>query len=174
MWRFLQIRSFARTCLEIGIRKDVEGKFILQYGFMYLYNSVQSIVVLTTNKPLLFINYLRLGAISVPSTKLISTESGMLISDDITMARHSFSSPKISLMSGLCIEVGGTQDNAISRTFQAQLVLNTPCSLGSIMLWISPFSIRGLTHWSMWVWPLGPLIIGGWPVISSHRRIPKL
>ena len=141
---------------------------------MYLYNSVQSVAVLTTNKLLFCINYLRFGAISVPSTKLISTEPRMLISDDISMARHSFSSPKISLMSGLCIELGGTQDSAISTTFQAQLMLNSPCSLGSIMLWISPLSIRGVTHWSMWVWPLWPLIIGGWPVISSHRRIPKL
>ena len=29
MRRFLQIKSFARTYLEIGLRKDVEGKFIL-------------------------------------------------------------------------------------------------------------------------------------------------
>jgi len=141
---------------------------------MYIYNSVQAVEVLTTNKPLLFINYLRFGAISVPSTKLISTEPRMLISDDISMARHSFSSPKISLMSGLCLEVRGTQDSAISRAFQAQLVLNSPCSLGSIMLWISPLSTKGLTHWSMWVWPWWPFIKGGWPVISSHKRIPKL
>jgi len=113
---------------------------------MYIYNSVQVVAVLTTNKPLLFINYLRFGVISVSSTKFISTESCMLILDDISMARHSFSSPKISLMSGLCLEVGGTQDSAISRAFQAQLVLNSPCNLGSIMLWISPLSTRGLTH----------------------------
>jgi hypothetical protein len=25
-------------------------------------------------------------------------------------------------------------------------VLNSPCSLGSIMLWISPLSTKGLTH----------------------------
>jgi len=29
MRRFLQIKSFARTYLKIGLRKDVEGKFIL-------------------------------------------------------------------------------------------------------------------------------------------------
>jgi hypothetical protein len=53
-------------------------------------NSVQAVAVLTTNKQLLFINYLRFGAIFVPSTKLISTEPRMLISDDISMARHCY------------------------------------------------------------------------------------
>ena len=143
-------------------------------SFFFVCNSVQAVAVLTTNKQLLFINYLRFGAIFMPSTKFISTESCMLISDDISIARHSFSSSKISLMSGLCLEVGGTQDSAISRAFQAQLMLNSHSSLGSIMHWISPLSTKGLTHWSIWVWPWWLLIKGSWPVISSHKRILTL
>jgi len=63
--------------------------------------------------------------------------------------RHPFSSVNISLMSGLSTEFGEVHDMAISTAFQAELMLNSPCNLGSTTFWISPPSTMGITHWSM-------------------------
>jgi len=47
--------------------------------------------------------------------------------------RHSFSSANISLMSGLSVTVCEMHDMAISTTFHAELMLNSPCNFVSIM-----------------------------------------
>ena len=78
-----------------------------------------------------------LEVVILPPVTLLS-----LLPLDISRAKHSFSSANTSLMSGLWIAAVGTHDMAISTAFQAELVWNSTCNLGSTVLNIPTFNYR--------------------------------
>jgi len=91
----------------------------------------------------------------------------------ISIAKDSFSSVTITLMIGLRSGFGDTQTVAISTAFQTELLSKSPSNFESTMALISPFAIKELTHWLIWIFSWF-LAITGWLVIISKRTTPKL
>lgn len=127
-------------------------------------------------------NYLAWGTDSVLATKgqpsgkssdpwLCPPAPGILL-EAISVSKHSFNSITTWLMSGLSIPIGATHAKAVSTAFQAELVLKSPCNLGSTMHRTSPVSIIILTHATIWMLP--GFFLAGRPVITSNKTIPKL
>uniref|UniRef100_A0A2P2MWZ6 Uncharacterized protein MANES_04G136000 n=1 Tax=Rhizophora mucronata TaxID=61149 RepID=A0A2P2MWZ6_RHIMU len=94
--------------------------------------------------------YLTSGPISVSRSKmLISKElldlvarpsTPRICSLAISASRRTFNPFTVWLIVGLCMEIDGTQDIAISTNFQRELISKFPFNLGSTTFLISPFA----------------------------------
>ena len=90
-----------------------------------------------------------------------------------SISKHCFNGITTLLMLILSSIFVDVHDIATSVIFQAILMLNCPCKVGSIIFLISPAGSFKETHLMMWVFSVD-MTNGGWPVKISKRTTPKL
>lgn len=146
----------------------------------YAYNDPQNIKVwwtLSFYAELLFSDYLAERTVIESNCPVQLTELLCVLLSvawSISKAKHSLSSCNTSLMSGLFVGSDETHDIAISNALLTETSLSSPGNFGSTISWIFSHSILGRTQSRTKLIFSGSHRIGGWPVISWRRIIPKL